>query len=102
MERTEPVRSRFYDDRRICEKEYRTGADGIRKDSEVIAMWSFQSKRNALHEQLLLAPETNPSEFIRRYLAQKPAQPAPRRSPSAVKAQHSIADRSANSSLIPG
>jgi hypothetical protein len=35
-------------------------------------MWSFQTKRNALHEQLLLAPETNPSEFVRRYLAQKP------------------------------
>lgn len=35
-------------------------------------MWSFDKKRNALHEQLLLAPETNPSEFVRRYLAQKP------------------------------
>jgi hypothetical protein len=34
-------------------------------------MWSFQTKRNALHEQLLLAPESNPSEFVRRYLAQK-------------------------------
>jgi len=35
-------------------------------------MWNFQSKRSLLHERLLLAPETNPSEFVRRYLAQNP------------------------------
>ncbi len=34
-------------------------------------MWSFHNRRNALHEHLLLAPESNPSEFVRRYLAQK-------------------------------
>jgi hypothetical protein len=37
-------------------------------------MWGFQIKRSALHEQLLLAPESNPSEFVRRYLANKQAQ----------------------------
>jgi hypothetical protein len=52
-----------------------TCADGIFKDSEGISMWSFQTKRNALHEQLLLAPESNPSEFVRRYLAQKSVAP---------------------------
>jgi hypothetical protein len=36
-------------------------------------VWGFQTKRNALHEQLILqAPEVNPSEFVRRYLLQKP------------------------------
>jgi hypothetical protein len=34
-------------------------------------MWNFATKRNALRERMLLAPETNPSEFVRRYLAQK-------------------------------
>ena len=37
-------------------------------------MWGFQNKRTALHEQLLLAPEANPSEFVRRYLANKDTQ----------------------------
>jgi hypothetical protein len=36
-------------------------------------MWRFQSKRNSLRDQLLLAaPEANPHEFIRRYLHARP------------------------------
>jgi hypothetical protein len=38
-------------------------------------MWGFQTKRNTLREQLLQAPEVNPSEFVRRYLLQKPETP---------------------------
>jgi len=36
-------------------------------------MWRFQSQRNPLRDQLVLAaPEVNPHEFVRRYLLARP------------------------------
>jgi hypothetical protein len=55
-------------------------------------MWGFHNKRSALHEQLLLAPESNPSEFVRRYLANKDAR----------KERFRLATSSSRSKVIAG
>jgi hypothetical protein len=65
-------------------------------------MWSFQTKRNALHEQLLLAPETNPSEFVRRYLAQKPGAPKPIKKASLVERSIKLMTHSATAAKSVG